>query len=223
MSNVVDDECANSDDDECFWDQFRQQQQHQQEKGVEQEQEQLEDHNVQKFKSNKVVTAEDVRLKDIQQFVDDAVSEAPDAFLPSHELNNIDKNKHGKVDDVDDEKCADLTKECPLWAQNGQCRENAQFMFSLCRRACGACIPGIDSGEHQEVKGESSSKIGEMLYRSLLYLRDEVLDHPQYDASVKEKCKNDHALCTFWSSAGECTNNPQYMQDHCSLACMSCH
>ncbi len=34
--------------------------------------------------------------------------------------------------------------------------------------------------------------------------------------------KNNHDLCAFWTSVGECDSNRIFMQDNCAAACQLC-
>lgn len=35
-------------------------------------------------------------------------------------------------------------------------------------------------------------------------------------------CCDQHEWCRFWASVGECTNNKDWMEDNCQLACNTC-
>jgi hypothetical protein len=37
-----------------------------------------------------------------------------------------------------------------------------------------------------------------------------------------EACEDDHELCAFWASAGECKNNAGYMLKSCQVSCNTC-
>ena len=39
----------------------------------------------------------------------------------------------------------------------------------------------------------------------------------------RNKCRNTHEYCTFWSVQGECTSNADYMHRFCAPACQTCH
>ena len=44
-----------------------------------------------------------------------------------------------------------------------------------------------------------------------------------YDEEYDETwCVDDHELCTFWASKGECKNNSGFMQNSCKKSCNSC-
>ncbi len=40
---------------------------------------------------------------------------------------------------------------------------------------------------------------------------------------LRLNCKNSNSKCAFWSSIGECTNNPGYMIMECAPACQTCN
>lgn len=54
------------------------------------------------------------------------------------------------------------------------------------------------------------------------YMINEVMEKPQFEG-VRDRCKNQHEMCSFWSQIGECAKNPRYMRINCAPACMSCH
>ena len=57
-----------------------------------------------------------------------------------------DRREKGEIQDDDPEvasgrkSCEDGHKECPAWAQAGQCTQNAAFMLPACRDSCGDCL-----------------------------------------------------------------------------------
>lgn len=54
-----------------------------------------------------------------------------------------------------------------------------------------------------------------------LYLTNEVANNEKYD-KTRDICKNKHENCAFWSSLGECENNPGYMNVNCAPVCQTC-
>jgi len=79
----------------------------------------------------------------------------------------------------------------------------------------------IHIGVEQVVEGDSSDAILDLIHESRDYMRDTVMVMPEYE-DVRDICKNEHELCSFWALEGECENNPGYMTVHCSPACKSC-
>mmetsp|Transcript_27434 Transcript_27434/g.39285 ORF Transcript_27434/g.39285 Transcript_27434/m.39285 type:complete len:175 (+) Transcript_27434:198-722(+) len=55
------------------------------------------------------------------------------------------------------------------------------------------------------------------------YLKKIIEEHGGGEEWLKEQCTNQHKNCIFWAMKGECTSNPKYMEEHCALACKSCH
>lgn len=63
--------------------------------------------------------------------------------------------------------------------------------------------------------------INKLIQNSESYLKHKVLVDPVY-RNIANRCINRHELCSFWASLEECENNPGYMLESCSLACLSC-
>ena len=53
------------------------------------------------------------------------------------------------------------------------------------------------------------------------YMANVVMVEKSYK-SVRDRCKNEHELCSFWAMLGECDKNPSYMKVNCAPACQSC-
>ena len=54
---------------------------------------------------------------------------------------------------------------------------------------------------------------------------DDSINEPQGESSssMEEKeCIDTDERCTYWASAGECTNNPNYMHIYCPISCDTC-
>ena len=80
---------------------------------------------------------------------------------------------------------------------------------------------GADLGEPQTIDQSYADEMMEKIEEARRYMRDEVLVNPKYDR-VRSICKNKHALCTYWSVLGECSNNPAYMNINCAPVCGVC-
>lgn len=39
---------------------------------------------------------------------------------------------------------------------------------------------------------------------------------------LAQSCRDTHELCRFWSTRGECDNNPQWMRPNCAISCGLC-
>ena len=46
------------------------------------------------------------------------------------------------------------------------------------------------------------------------YMINEVMESSKYDG-VRDKCKNQHEMCSFWSMVGECEKNPSKFDPTC--------
>jgi len=81
----------------------------------------------------------------------------------------------------------------------------------------------IEPGVSQRVSGSAAEqqRITDVINRMQDYLAAEVMSRPEY-VHVRKKCKNNHDLCAFWTSVGECETNRVFMQDNCAAACQLC-
>jgi len=53
------------------------------------------------------------------------------------------------------------------------------------------------------------------------YFENQVLVLDEYK-TVRDRCKNKHDLCAFWTSIGECDVNRRFMVNECSASCRLC-
>ncbi|KAL9190293.1 hypothetical protein ACHAXT_007504 [Thalassiosira profunda] len=81
----------------------------------------------------------------------------------------------------------------------------------------------MDLGVEQRITGSEAEqmRIRNVLRRMYHYFEEEVLSRSEYE-HVRGKCKNDHELCAFWTSVGECETNRGFMLDNCPAACRLC-
>jgi prolyl 4-hydroxylase len=55
------------------------------------------------------------------------------------------------------------------------------------------------------------------------YDDDAADDDDDFEEDIEdENCKDNHELCSFWSSLDECSKNPNYMLVNCAKSCNSC-
>ena len=82
---------------------------------------------------------------------------------------------------------------------------------------------GIDTGVVQEIDGSENEKeaIRQILRAQDEYFVKHVLAEPEYEYA-RHHCKNQHKLCAFWGSLGECTTNRSFMLRNCPAACRFC-
>lgn len=106
----------------------------------------------------------------------------------------------------------------------------------ICRTSCAICEQGENDsannsvplkkttiGVAQSTGGNEMEQQGtnDVLFEMVRYLREEVLVEEGYE-NMYRQCINQHELCAFWASVGECKNNPAYMGSSCMLACKKC-
>ena len=60
-----------------------------------------------------------------------------------------------------------------------------------------------------------------VLAEMMRYMDEEVMNRSEYE-HVRDSCRNDHELCAFWTSVGECESNRVFMLQNCAAACRLC-
>lgn len=84
----------------------------------------------------------------------------------------------------------------------------------------GLCINSDDLGVHQYVMNDNQTN--ELINSSISYYESKILSNSNYVQKLRHACKNLYEQCSYWSTIGECVNNPVFMLSSCSLACKSC-
>mmetsp|Transcript_1248 Transcript_1248/g.2229 ORF Transcript_1248/g.2229 Transcript_1248/m.2229 type:complete len:181 (+) Transcript_1248:94-636(+) len=81
----------------------------------------------------------------------------------------------------------------------------------------------MDLGVEQRITGSETEqlRIRNVLRKMYNYFDDEVLTRSEYE-HVRGRCKNEHELCAFWTSVGECESNRGFMLENCAAACRLC-
>lgn len=81
----------------------------------------------------------------------------------------------------------------------------------------------MDLGVEQRITGSETEqlRIRNVLRKMYPYFDDEVLTRSEYE-HVRGRCKNEHELCAFWTSVGECETNRGFMLENCAAACRLC-
>jgi len=135
------------------------------------------------------------------------------------------------------DKCVNESPSCAIWALRGKCKSN---VASQCAPMCKACDRlltfGLDGetsekidemskeealeeiekyGVAQEVEGKAEKITMDIVKRSLKFIYN-------LKGKAPKGCTNVNELCAFWAGDGECTNNPEYMDDECKLSCLTC-
>ena len=77
-----------------------------------------------------------------------------------------------------------MNPSCPIWATQGECQANPNYMFANCARSCGSCKPIV--------------KI----------ISEDDTDKDNAIAIAKSACVDIDERCPKWSEAGECSHNP---------------
>jgi hypothetical protein len=78
-----------------------------------------------------------------------------------------------------------------------------------------------DMGVAQTIDETSPEDTLRTIEEARQYLLKEVAIEEKYE-KVRDSCKNKHENCAFWSSIGECENNPGYMHVNCAPVCHTC-
>ena len=55
-----------------------------------------------------------------------------------------------------------------------------------------------------------------------IYFKEEVDGNNIYGKEISTSCQNQHELCAFWASIGECQTNFNFMMHKCTAACRLC-
>ncbi|KAL7536918.1 hypothetical protein ACHAWF_007136 [Thalassiosira exigua] len=81
----------------------------------------------------------------------------------------------------------------------------------------------VDLGVEQRITGSETEqlRIRNVLRKMYAYFDEEVLSRSEFE-HVRGRCKNDHELCAFWTSVGECETNRSFMLENCAAACRLC-
>ncbi|XP_060070634.1 zinc metalloproteinase nas-14-like [Ylistrum balloti] len=125
---------------------------------------------------------------------------------------------------------------CNVWATQGECQNNADFMNSRCRKACRVCGPTapiggdgaecidlFDIGACTKWKANGDCIVNEEWMRqycnSTCGLCDRNASPPGTDC---ENSFSSDSQCEEWARKGECQINPAWMPDNCQKACRTC-
>lgn len=81
----------------------------------------------------------------------------------------------------------------------------------------------INLGTTQRLSGSEHEiqKVREVLTDMMKYMDEEVMSRSEYE-HVRSTCRNNHELCAFWTSVGECETNRVFMLQNCAAACRLC-
>ncbi|KAL7520793.1 hypothetical protein ACHAWX_006181 [Stephanocyclus meneghinianus] len=81
----------------------------------------------------------------------------------------------------------------------------------------------VNLGVNQRLSGteEEIQKVRDVMLEMISYFDHEVMSRSEYE-HVRGSCRNDHELCAFWASVGECESNRVFMLQNCAAACRLC-
>merc|ERR1711862_679159 len=135
-------------------------------------------------------------------------------------------------------KCVNESPLCAIWAVGGGCKTHADAI-EKCGPMCGTChfirafdedakvSESIDNmskedlleeikqyGVAQEIEGDESILVMIIIKLTVKYMNSLGYDY--------EECRNEDALCSFWSATGECQANEEFMEVRCAPSCRLC-
>lgn len=76
-------------------------------------------------------------------------------------------------------------------------------------------------GVLQKLDGANFDEAAKFIEHWRSYMINVVMGDSSY-SEVRDRCRNQHELCSFWAMIGECDNNPSYMKTNCAPSCLSC-
>ncbi|XP_048576480.1 protein PRY1-like isoform X2 [Nematostella vectensis] len=117
---------------------------------------------------------------------------------------------------------------CLVWAKNGECQKNKDWMSANCKKSCNTCTNGgsettrscIDNNyfcTYWKSKGYCSSYKD---YRKINCLKTCALCDG--GSGGTGPCKDSNQMCPQWATNGECSKNPDWMKANCAKSCNSC-
>jgi len=135
------------------------------------------------------------------------------------------------------ESCTDHHENCSGWANRGECEKNPKYMLANCKKSCGTCRPKPnDQSDEISMMLEQTAKFGPIQtaegdrakqtldnVKSMLEYMEKSDDYLSLPSKIKENCRNNKNLCSFWAAIGECEKNKSFMKVQCAPACNTCH
>jgi len=76
-------------------------------------------------------------------------------------------------------------------------------------------------GVSQKLDGANVDESSKFIDHWRSYMINVVMRDSSY-SEVRDRCKNQDEMCSFWAMIGECDKNPSYMKINCAPACLSC-
>ncbi|KAJ8310113.1 hypothetical protein KUTeg_011978 [Tegillarca granosa] len=127
--------------------------------------------------------------------------------------------------------------KCYIWARQGECVRNKNFMEQNCRKACGLCgteneprsnfcEDHYDTAKCEKWKANSDCIIAEEFMKKNCRQTCGFCDSSSLNKPPPgTNCANtyqDSAKCEEWARKGECAANPLWMPQNCQKACRTC-
>jgi len=172
------------------------------------------------------VNKEDANEEDLNE------EDAKEEYLKEEELNEEEEvpEPNNSTNPKIQTPCINLSDDemCLYHANNGKCDINPQFMLLNCQKSCKVCMSEtkfIDVGYIQhfgdftDINDEIS--VLKVIRESSLYLLDNFLGNSELER-LRPLCQNNHDLCSYWASLGECREFPDFMLFQCPLSCQVC-
>ena len=125
--------------------------------------------------------------------------------------------------------CWNSHQDCTLWAMEGECAVNPEYMNEECSAVCQKCQapegPGVEFGVAQLLENENSKTnlteaVTAKLAETQEYMRQVVWSDDFY-LKVRKLCFNYYPMCTVWAVEGECEQDESMVED-CAPACGTC-
>jgi hypothetical protein len=197
----------------------------------------------------KVCTNLDVDSRE-ENSTDDLVDSNEHMYYDDDDDDDDDDNDdeydsvHGN--DGNDDNCKDTHESCAFWASKGECTNNPNYMLQGCQKSCNTCPKALKEGltlqqheekkylldevanfgDPQEVDNLSQERTMFVIRKTVDYMKNFIYaEKPTHQISMTtmSACTNNHKLCAYWASIGECENNPSFMVTKCAPSCLSCH
>ncbi|CAB9512017.1 prolyl 4-hydroxylase [Seminavis robusta] len=115
-------------------------------------------------------------------------------------------------------KCEDTDKRCEIWAKQGECKSNPQYMLIYCKKSCESCI----SGHAGEVQVAPDPKVRSKVIKVLVETQQYLKEQADFKAKILRTCRNNNQHCAHFAALGECDKNPKFMHENCGPACKTC-
>jgi len=160
--------------------------------------------------------------------------------------DNYDNYDDNTGEETSNTTCTNNHEHCEGWAEMGECHDNPEFMLANCAKACDSCdnhMSRTTSGTRRETSATANdfllrrtAKFGALqtaddheyeqatldtIQNMMEYFESK--DYKSLPSNIKKNCKNDHELCSYWATIGECEKNMAFMKVGCAPVCQSCH